>query len=108
MRNRLSAVCVLVLPATASLARRLRLAPRESPQAVAVLTARPADLLRKASPAAPRKLFRPHPLPAVASLARRTSPRPGVEISSALDVKQVLGLKISARRFGRIASWLRL
>jgi hypothetical protein len=74
MRNRLSAVCMLVLPAPASLARRLRLAPRKDPQAVSVLTAGPANPLRKASPAAPRKLVQASPPPGRRLLGK--TPRP--------------------------------
>jgi hypothetical protein len=74
MRNRLSAVCMLVLPAPASLARRLRLAPRKDPQADIVLTAGPANPFRKASPAAPRKLVQASPPPGLRLLGK--TPRP--------------------------------
>ena len=79
MPNRLSAVRMLVLPASASLARRLRLAPRKGPQAVIVLTAGPANPLRKASPAAPRKLVQASPPPGRRLLGKTPSPRPQVE-----------------------------
>jgi hypothetical protein len=107
--HRLSAVRLLVLLATASLARRLRLAPRKDPQAVVVLTAGPANPLRKASPAAPRKLVQASPPPGRRLLGKTPRPSAPRRESPQLSTSgQVLGLKISARRFGRIASRLRL
>src|SRR5438094_10466915 len=84
MRNRLSAVCVFVLRATASLARKLRLPAGRSS------SGRHAD--RETGEPSPKGIHRrtkgalqASPPPGRRLLGKTSGPRPEVEISSALD-----------------------